>query len=169
MISALPFNEIAPLAAALVAGGLLMGFLSGLLGIGGGGVVVPVLYELFRILGMDDSIRMQVCVATSLAVIIPTSIRAARSHWHRGAMDFSVLRRLGPWFVLGATLGVLIAARAPGGLLKGVFIASTLFLAWHIGFGNGLFHMLCFFEVEKSYPASPGMASQAQGSVWSRR
>jgi uncharacterized protein len=137
MISTLPIAEIAPLAAALVAGGLLMGFLSGLLGIGGGGIVVPVLYELFRIAGMDDSIRMQVCVATSLAVIIPTSIRAARSHWLRGAMDGHVLRRLGPWFVLGATIGVFIAARAPAALPKGVFAASTLFLAWHIGSGNG--------------------------------
>jgi uncharacterized membrane protein YfcA len=136
MLASLPLHEIAPLAAALVAGGLLMGFLSGLLGIGGGGIVVPVLYELFRVTGMDDSIRMKVCVATSLAVIIPTSIRAASSHWGRGSMDFCVLRRLGPWFVLGATLGVVIAARSPAGLLKGVFVASTLFLAWHMAFGK---------------------------------
>jgi uncharacterized membrane protein YfcA len=137
MISGLPLSEIATLAAALVAGGLLMGFLAGLLGIGGGGIVVPILYELFRIAGMDDSIRMQVCVATSLAVIIPTSIRSARSHWRRGAMDFLVLRRLGPWVVLGATLGVFIAAHAPSSFLKGVFAASTLFMAGRMAFGNG--------------------------------
>ena len=49
MISGLPLSEIATLAAALAAGGLLMGFLAGLLGIGGGGIVVPILYEAFRI------------------------------------------------------------------------------------------------------------------------
>ena len=137
MISGLPLSEIATLATALVAGGLLMGFLAGLLGIGGGGIVVPILYELFRIAGMSDSIRMQVCVATSLAIIVPTSIRSARSHWRHGAVDFLVIRRLGPWVAGGTVLGVLIASHAPSSFLKGVFVASTLFMAWRIAFGNG--------------------------------
>jgi len=137
MIPSLPLGEIAALAAVLAAGGLLMGFLAGLLGVGGGGIAVPILYELFRIAGMSDSVRMQVCAATSLAIIIPTSIRSARSHWQEGALDFAVIRRLGPWVVLGASLGVVIAAHAPSALLKGVFVASTLFMAWHIAFGNG--------------------------------
>lgn len=137
MISGLPLSEIATLASALVAGGLLMGFLAGLLGIGGGGIVVPILYELFRIAGMSDSIRMQVCVATSLAIIVPTSIRSARSHWRHGAVDFLVIRRLGPWVASGTVLGVLIASHAPSSFLKGVFVASTLFMAWRIAFGNG--------------------------------
>ena len=137
MISGLPLSEIATLATALVAGGLLMGFLAGLLGIGGGGIVVPILYELFRIAGMDDSIRMQVCVATSLAIIVPTSIRSARSHSRHGAVDFLVIRRLGPWVASGTVLGVLIASHAPSSFLKGVFVASTLFMAWRIAFGNG--------------------------------
>src|SRR5215475_11323348 len=107
MIAGLPSSEIAWLALALLAGGLVTGFLSGLLGIGGGGIIVPVLYEVFRISGVSDSIRMQACVATSLAIIIPTSIRSAHSHWRHGAVDFSVIRRLGPWIVLGAVLGVL--------------------------------------------------------------
>ena len=136
MILGLPLSEIAALAAALAAGGLLMGFLAGLLGIGGGGIVVPILYELFRIAGMSDSVRMQVCVATSLAIIIPTSIRSARSHWRHGAMDFMVIRRLGPWIAGGAVLGVFIASHAPASVLKGVFVASTLFMAWRIAFGK---------------------------------
>ena len=137
MISGLPLGEIATFAAALAAGGLLMGFLAGLLGIGGGGIVVPVLYELFRVAGVSDSVRMQVCVATSLAIIIPTSIRSARSHWRHGAMDFMVIRRLGPWVAAGAAVGVIVAAHAPSSFLKGVFVASTLFMAWRIAFGNG--------------------------------
>ncbi len=108
MISGLPLSEIATLATALVAGGLLMGFLAGLLGIGGGGIVVPILYELFRIAGMSDSIRMQVCVATSLAIIVPTSIRSARSHWRHGAVDFLVICRLGPWVASGTVLARII-------------------------------------------------------------
>ena len=134
MISGLPLSEIAAFALALVAGGLVSGFLAGLLGIGGGGIVVPILYELFRILGMSDSVRMQVCVATSLAIIIPTSIRSLRSHWRRGAVDPSVIRRLGPWVATGAILGVFIASHAPASILQGVFIASNLFLASRMAF-----------------------------------
>lgn len=134
MISGLPLSEVVELALALVAGGIVTGFLAGLLGIGGGGIIVPVLYELFRIVGVDDSVRMQVCVATSLAIIIPTSVRSLRLHWQRGAVDSSVIRILGPWVIGGAIIGVLIASHSPPALLKGVFVASTLFMAWRIAF-----------------------------------
>jgi uncharacterized membrane protein YfcA len=137
MISGLPFSEIAWLALGLLAGGLVTGFLAGLLGIGGGGIVVPVLYEVFRISGVSDSIRMQACVATSLAIIVPTSIRSVRSHWRHGAVDIGVIRSLGPWVVLGALLGVLIASHAPASFLEAVFVASTLFMSYQIAFGNG--------------------------------
>ncbi len=136
MISGLPLSEIAALALALVAGAIVMGFLAGLLGIGGGGVIVPVLYELFRIVGVDDSVRLQICVATSLAIIIPTSVRSARSHLQHGALDVNVLLRLGPWVIAGALLGVLIASHAPANFLKAVFVASTLFMASRIAFGG---------------------------------
>jgi uncharacterized membrane protein YfcA len=137
MLSGLPLSEIATLGLALAAGGLLIGFLAGLLGIGGGGIAVPVLYELFRAAGVSDSIRMQLCVATSLAIIIPTSLQSLRSHWQRGAVDVSVIRKLGPWVVAGSFAGVLIAAQAPASFLKGVFVVSTLFMAWRIAFGSG--------------------------------
>jgi uncharacterized membrane protein YfcA len=137
MISGLPLSEIAWLALALLVAGLVTGFLAGLLGIGGGGIVVPVLYEVFRASGVSDSIRMQACVATSLAIIVPTSIRSARSHWRHGAVDLTVISRLGPWVVLGALLGVLIASHAPASFLEAVFVASTLFMSYRIAFANG--------------------------------
>jgi uncharacterized membrane protein YfcA len=135
-MSGLPLYEIAILALALIAGGAVSGFLAGLLGIGGGGIVVPVLYELFRIMGVDDSVRMQVCVATSLAIIIPTAYQSVRSHWKRGAVDIGVIRTLAPWVVAGALTGVFVAAHAPGSFLKGVFIASTLFISSRLAFGS---------------------------------
>jgi uncharacterized protein len=137
MISGLPLSEIATLGFALVAGGLVTGFLAGLLGIGGGGIVVPVLYELFRIVGVSDSFRMQVCVATSLAVIVPTSIRSMRSHWAHGAVDPTVIRALGPWVVLGAIIGVFVGTHSPSSFLKGIYVASALFMAARIAFGTG--------------------------------
>jgi uncharacterized protein len=137
MIFGLPLSEIAVLALALVAGGVFTGFLAGLLGIGGGGIIVPVLYELYRVMGVPDNVRMQVCVATSLAIIVPTSFRSLRSHWRHGAVDPVVLWRLGPWVVAGAILGVLIASRVPASFLEAVFVASTLFMASRIAFGSG--------------------------------
>jgi uncharacterized membrane protein YfcA len=137
MISGLPWSEIAVLVLALVVGGLFTGFLAGLLGIGGGGIIVPVLYELYRAVGVSDGIRMQVCVATSLAIIVPTSLRSIRSHWRHGAVDAGVIRQVGPWVIAGALLGVFIASHAPAAVLKGVFVASTLFLASRIAFGSG--------------------------------
>ena len=137
MIQSLPWSEIAVLSAALLAGGLVTGFFAGLLGVGGGAIIVPVLYELFGITGVDDSVRMKICVATSLAIIIPTAIRSVRSHWQRGAVDVSVIKALGPWVVGGAIVGVFIASHAPASFLKGVFVASTLFIAGRLAFANG--------------------------------
>ncbi len=132
----LPFNEIALLSLMLLAGGLITGFFAGLLGIGGGAIIVPVLYELFRFAGVDESIRMQLCVATSLAIIIPTSVNSVRSHWKRGAVDTGVIRALGPWVIGGAIAGVFVAAHAPSQFLKGIFVVSTLFIASRLAFGD---------------------------------
>jgi uncharacterized protein len=133
----LPWSEIVWLTLALLAGGLFTGFCAGLLGVGGGAIIVPVLYELFRFAGVDETIRMQVCVATSLAIIIPTSVNSARSHWKHGAVDFSVVKALAPWVAGGAIVGIFVASHAPANVLKGAFVASTLFIASRLAFGNG--------------------------------
>jgi uncharacterized protein len=132
----LPLSEIAWLTAALLAGGLFTGFFAGLLGVGGGAIIVPVLFELFRFAGVDESIRMQLCVATSLAIIIPTSVNSVRSHYKRGAVELGVIKTLGPWVVGGAIAGVFIASHAPSEFLKAAFIASTLFIASRLAFGD---------------------------------
>ena len=66
-----PPGEIAALSAAIVAGGVVTGLLAGLFGVGGGAVIVPVLYEIFRALDVPEEVRMQLCVGTSLAIIVP--------------------------------------------------------------------------------------------------
>src|SRR5262245_2623997 len=67
-----PLGELAVLAAAIVIGGVITGLLPGLFGVGGGAVIVPVLYEIFRALSVAEEVRMQLCVGTSLAIIVPT-------------------------------------------------------------------------------------------------
>ncbi len=137
MIFDIPFSQLAELTLALLVGGLLTGFLAGLLGVGGGGIIVPILYELFGFLGVDESVRMVTCVATSLAIIIPTSIRSVIAHQKRGAFDLSVLKALGPWVFAGVIVGVIVASRSPSSYLKIAFVVSAVFISSRLLLKNG--------------------------------
>ena len=81
--AAYPLGEIALLALWIAGGGVLAGILAGLFGIGGGAIIVPVLYEVFRVLGVPEEVRMQLCIGTSLAIIMPTTIRSYIAHERR--------------------------------------------------------------------------------------
>jgi uncharacterized membrane protein YfcA len=114
--------ELALLAVALLAGGAVTGLLAGLFGVGGGAVIVPILYEVFRLMGVPEEVRMPLCVGTSLAIIIPTSIRSYRAHFGKGMVDTSILKRWAVPVVLGVVLGSIAARWAPEGLFKLVFV-----------------------------------------------
>ncbi|MBR0797566.1 sulfite exporter TauE/SafE family protein [Bradyrhizobium jicamae] len=128
-MAALAFGHTAWLAAALAAAGACTGILAGLFGVGGGTVIVPVLYEVFELYGVPDEIRMPLCVGTSLAVIVPTSISSFLGHTRKGQVNTGVLRM---WIVpiaAGVGIGVIAAAFARPVLFKAVFILVCLFLA----------------------------------------
>lgn len=122
-------SELAILAIAMLGTGVAAGVIAGLLGVGGGIVVVPVLEWVFELLGVPADIRMHVAVGTSLAVIIPTSISSARAHHRRGAVDVSLARRWTPFIVIGCVIGVFIASRVGGPVLTGVFGTVALLVA----------------------------------------
>jgi uncharacterized protein len=124
-IAGLDARELVELALLLTGAGALSGFLAGVFGIGGGAVLVPVFYECFRLAGVPLEVRMPLCVGTSLAVIIPTSIRSARAHYLRGAVDMDVLKAWWWTIVLGVGAGTVIARYAPEQLFKYVFVAVT--------------------------------------------
>jgi uncharacterized membrane protein YfcA len=127
---------VAPLLAFLAAGGLVTGFLAGLFGIGGGGILVPVLYEAFGAVGVDPALRMHMAIGTSLAIIVPTSARSFLSHRARGAVDMSVIRRLALPVVAGVLIGVLVAQASPSAVLKWIWIVFALVLAGKLFFGK---------------------------------
>lgn len=106
---------------ALVLIGGFAGVVSGLLGVGGGIVLVPAFFYAFNVLGYGEGQVMQVCVATSLATIIITSLRSVAAHHRKGAVDWSVLKSWGPWLVISAAIGVYVAARVPSQALQAVF------------------------------------------------
>ena len=134
--------ELIELALLLVAVGALAGFLAGVFGIGGGAVLVPVFYECFRLAGVPLEVRMPLCVGTSLAVIIPTSISSFRAHYLRGAVDMAILKIWWLPIVTGVIAGSITARYAPERLFKYVFVmvawsaAARLLLAredWKFG------------------------------------
>jgi uncharacterized membrane protein YfcA len=86
-------------------------------------VIVPVLFELFRMYQVPDAVRMQLCVGTSLAIIIPTAWRSYRAHAARGLVIPEVLRLWTVPVILGVAVGSLLAAVAPAGVFKIAFVA----------------------------------------------
>src|SRR6202163_2716103 len=110
----------------LVAVGALSGVLAGVFGIGGGAILVPVFYECFRLAGVPLEVRMPLCIGTSLAIIIPTSIRSYRAHYARGAVDMEILKAWWLPVLAGVIAGSVTARYAPERLFKIVFVA----VAW---------------------------------------
>ena len=135
-------GDLVGLVAAVIAAGLVTGLLAGLFGIGGGAVIVPVLFEVFRLLGVPEDVRMQLCVGTSLAIIVPTTLRSYRAHRARGLVLTEVLRAWTAPAIAGIAVGSVAAAFAPAGLFKGAFaivaglIAAKLLVgrdSWALG------------------------------------
>ena len=126
MVAGLDASELFELALLLVVVGALSGFLAGVFGIGGGAILVPVFYECFRLAGVPLEVRMPLCIGTSLAIIIPTSIRSWRAHHARGAVDMAIVRAWWLPVLAGVIAGSVTARYAPERMFKIVFVA----VAW---------------------------------------
>jgi uncharacterized membrane protein YfcA len=136
MLFGMPAGELVMLVAALILAGLVAGFLAGLLGIGGGGVLVPVLYEVFRILDVDPAIRMHMVLGTTLAIIAPTSLKSFAGHRAKGSVDLALLKRVAPWVVLGVVVGILTAKASSGTFLKWVWVIAAGFVSLKMALGR---------------------------------
>src|SRR5207237_7679917 len=141
-IAGLNVTELVELALMLVGVGAISGFFAGVFGIGGGAILVPVFYECFRLAGVPLEVRMPLCIGTSLAIIIPTSLSSFRAHYIRGAVDMDILKRWWLPIVIGVIAGSVTARYAPERLFKIVFVtvawsaAARLLLArdnWKLG------------------------------------
>jgi len=122
-------HEIFWLALTIVVGGVITGLLAGLFGVGGGSVIVPVLFEVFGVIGVPDEVRMQLCVGTSIAIIVPTALRSYLTHRARGLVIPGVI---GVWIVpavIGVACGAAIAAFAPSAVFVLAFVVIATFIA----------------------------------------
>ena len=136
MFLGIPYTELAWLAIALLAAGAVTGILAGVFGVGGGAVIVPVLYELFTLLGVPEETRMPLCVGTSLAVIIPTSIRSFNAHRAKGMVDMSIVKIWAVPVVIGVLGGGVIARYAPADVFKAVFVVVAGLSAFRLLLGK---------------------------------
>ncbi|WP_269933378.1 sulfite exporter TauE/SafE family protein [Aminobacter sp. HY435] len=136
MMSGISTYEIIWLAIALLGAGAITGLLAGVFGVGGGAVIVPVLYELFQAVGVPEQVRMPLCVGTSLAIIIPTSIRSFNAHRAKGAVDMAILKQWAVPVVAGVVMGSVIARYAPADLFKAVFVVVAGVSAIRLLFGR---------------------------------
>lgn len=133
-----------PMIAAVIAASVAGGLIAGLLGVGGGIVLVPVMFWMFSVIRFPEDIASKMAVATSLTTILFTSISSMNAHRKRGAVDFDLLRRWAPFLALGALSGGLAAGYLKGDVLTGVFgtvgilvainlsIPRTLVIAGHL-------------------------------------
>lgn len=128
--------QLLPMVALLVVIGGIAGVVAGLLGVGGGIVLVPAFFYAFSSLGYGGPQLMQICVATSLATIVVTSPRSVLSHHKKGAVDWQMLRDWGPYIVMGALAGTLLAAQVKSVVLQVVFGVLAGLAGLYMAFGR---------------------------------
>ena len=146
----IPIVELLWLAAGIAGAGVITGLLAGLFGIGGGAVIVPVLYEIFRLLGVSEGVIMQLCVGTSLAIIFPTTIRSYAVHSKRGVVP-RVIRLWALPAIGGVAIGVVAAAFAPSAFLRLAFALFAGLMALGPLFGNDR------WRIADELPGQPAM------------
>lgn len=129
-------GELLTMAVLLLAIGGCAGVIAGLLGVGGGIVLVPAFFYAFSALGYGGPDLMQICVATSLATIIVTSLRSVHAHNRKGAVDWTILKGWAPGIAIGAVAGVLAVAQLRTPALQAIFGALALVVAFYLGLGR---------------------------------
>lgn len=137
----------------LLIAGLFSGLLAGLLGVGGGMVLVPVLIALLPEAGVPASHLTQAAVGTSLACIVLTATSSTRSHFKRGGVIVPVFLKMLPGLLLGAICGAAIADYLSSDALRQVFAIGTLIVAGKM-----------LFDTIKS--KKPQGTSNASGNFW---
>ena len=145
------------IALGVISGGL-AGLLAGLIGIGGGVVVVPVVYYGLTSAGMPVDQAAHVAVATSLAAILPTALVSFLGHWRAGHADLGFLRQWGPGIALGVVAAQLATPHLNGSLLTGVFALLSLIFAIRFGLPD-------YFQPVFAAPPDGGFRNVAAGGI----
>jgi len=149
----------------LIAAGVSIGLVGGLLGIGGGVIAVPVLLEVFSGIGSTDSERMELAIGTAQAAILLSSLSAAWAHTSAGSIDRQVVRAWLPAILVGALFGLLLAPYAPPSVSIATFSGIILLLGTKMFAGDRIVAALAPPRPPAGWlpPAGIGLLSAALG------
>jgi len=159
-------QDLILLAIAMLLSGCIAGVFAGLLGVGGGIVIVPVMEAALSFIGTEPSIRMHIAVATSLAVIIATSVASSRAHFIHGAVDMRRVRRWALPIVAGALIGSIVAAQVHSRVLSAVFALFALLIGLKMMFRSedrAVLDVVPRGALMATVPASIGFFSSMMG------
>ena len=154
----LDLSQLLLFAGSLLLTGCVSGFMAGLLGVGGGIIVVPILYMLFPALDVPEEVRMHLAVGTSLATIIPTAITSARAHYAKGGLDPKLLRAIAPSILVGVVAGSIFGGKASGTTLILIFAIIALLVSIYMAFRRDS------WVLAPALPASPKFVFEASGT-----
>jgi len=129
MIEALSVNQIIFILIVMVLSALLVGFMAGFFGIGGGLIMVPVLFYIFSFVGIEKAFVMHMAVGTSLFIIIPNSIISTITHMKFKAVDFNLVKTFGVFVIIGVVIGTIFAVSLKASSLVLFFSIMTMIFA----------------------------------------
>ena len=129
MLESLDQNQIIFIVIVMAASAVVVGFMAGLFGIGGGLIMVPVLFYVFSFVGIERTFVMHLAVGTSFSIIIPNSIISTITHMKFKAVDFSIVKTFGAFVVIGVVLGTIFAVSLKTSSLILFFSIMTMFFA----------------------------------------
>ena len=129
MMETLDLNQIIFILTAMVLSAIVVGFLAGFFGIGGGIIMVPILFYIFSFVGMEKSFVMHMAIGTSFLIIIPNSIISTMTHMKFKAVDFSLVKTFGVFVMIGVIIGALFAVNSKTSSLVLFFSIMTMIFA----------------------------------------
>ena len=129
MIENLDQNQIIFIVTLMAASAIVVGFMAGFFGIGGGLIMVPILFYLFSFAGVEKAFVMHVAIGTSFSIIIPNSIISTITHMKFKAVDFSLVKTFGAFVVIGVVLGTIFAVSLKTSSLVLFFSIMTMIFA----------------------------------------
>ena len=133
MIENLDQSQIIFIVTAMAASAVVVGFMAGFFGIGGGLIMVPILFYLFSFVGIEHAFVMHVAIGTSFSIIIPNSIISTMTHMKFKAVDFSIVRTFGVFVVIGVVLGTIFAVSLKtSGLILFFSIMTMIFAIYFL-------------------------------------
>ncbi len=129
MIENLDQNQIIFIITVMAASAVIVGFMAGLFGIGGGLIMVPILFYLYSFVGIEQRFIMHLALGTSFSIIIPTSIISTMTHMKFKAVDFSIVKTFGIFVVIGVVFGTIFAISLKTSSLLLLFSIMTMIFA----------------------------------------